>query len=148
MKATSPVRQRDELIPTGPFDMAKEDTENTPTRRTKSRAYKIAVRAGLWGAHQFFLNNPTCALIYWLVLGTLVGFPSWLGAWPGVPLALFLNGAAWLYAIYSMAVISEDDPRLRGHTSANYHERMIWFCKIPLWGIDFWKKAREDRGGL
>lgn len=40
--------------------------------------------------------------------------------WPGFILALCLNVAAWLYAIYSVAVMPEDDPRLQGHTSVNY----------------------------
>lgn len=69
-------------VPTGPFDMEEEDTEGKPIRRTKSRAYKIAVWAGPWGAHQFFLNNAPGALVHWLILGTLVGLPSSLGAWP------------------------------------------------------------------
>lgn len=130
-------------VPTGPFDMEEEDTEGKPIRRTKSRVYKIAVWAGPWGAHQFFLNNASGALVHWLILGTLVGLPSSLGAWPGLAIALVLNGAAWLFAIYSMATMSEDDPRLQGYTAANYHERMIFFCKISLWGIDFWKKNEE-----
>ena len=85
--------------------------------------------------------------MHWLVLGILVGIPSWLGMWPGLVIALALNGTAWLFAIYSMATIPEDDPRLQGHTAANYHERMIFFCKISLWGIDFWKNARKSSAG-
>lgn len=131
-------------LPSGPFDMAEEDTEDKPIRRTKSRAYKIAVWAGPWGAHQFFLNNSPGAFAHWIILGTSVGLPYWLGVWPGLPIAVALNGVAWLFAIYSMAKMSEDDPRLSGSTSANYHERMLWFCQISLWGIDFWRKAPKD----
>ncbi len=39
-------------LPTGPFDLADEDIEGVAIPRTKSRAYKIAVWAGPWGAHQ------------------------------------------------------------------------------------------------
>lgn len=46
-------------LPTGPFDLADEDVEGIAIPRTKSRAYKIAVWAGPWGAHQFFLGNST-----------------------------------------------------------------------------------------
>lgn len=44
-------------LPTGPFDLADEDIEGVAIPRTKSRAYKIAVWAGPWRAHQFFLGN-------------------------------------------------------------------------------------------
>lgn len=43
-------------VPTGPFDMEEEDTEGKPIRRTKSRAYKIAVWAGPWGRTSFSLT--------------------------------------------------------------------------------------------
>lgn len=129
-------------VPTGPFAMTDEETEGVPIPRTKSRAYMIAVWAGPWGAHQFFLNNSPAGLLHWVALSTLAWFPSQLGFWPGLSLALLLNAVLWLHAIYSMAVMAEDDPRLQGHTSADYAERMIWFCRISLWGIDFWKNAR------
>lgn len=132
-------------IPTGRFDLTDEETEGVPLVRTKQRAYMIAVWAGPWGAHQFFLGNTLGGLAHWLVLGTLVGFPSSMGFWTGFPLALLLNIGTWLFAVYSMATMDEDDPRLRGQTSAQYVDRMLWFCKVSLWGVDFWKKHRETQ---
>ncbi|NII86497.1 hypothetical protein [Corynebacterium glutamicum] len=41
-----------------------------------------------------------------------------------------------------MATMDEDDARLQGETAPSYFERMLWVCKISLWGIDFWKKYR------
>ncbi len=83
-------------IPTGRFDLTDEETEGVPLVRTKQRAYMIAVWAGPWGAHQFFLGNTLGGLAHWLVLGTLVGFPSSMGFWTGFPLALLLNIGTWL----------------------------------------------------
>lgn len=103
-------------LPTGPFDLADEDIEGIAIPRTKSRAYKIAVWAGPWGAHQFFLGNSMAGYLHWVVMSTLATFPSWMGFWTGLPLAILLNAGVWLYAIYSMAIMSENDPRLKGHT--------------------------------
>lgn len=129
-------------LPTGPFDLADEDIEGVTIPRTKSRAYKIAVWAGPWGAHQFFLGNSLGGYLHWAVLSSLAAFPSWMGFWAGLPLAVLLNVGVWLHAIYSMATMDEDDARLQGETAPSYFERMLWVCKISLWGIDFWKKYR------
>ena len=126
-------------IPQGPFDLADEDIEGVPIARTKSRAYKIAVWAGIWGAHQFFLGRAGLGYLHWVALLMFAVFPSWLGFWPGLLAAVALNAGTWLYAIYSMAQMPQDDPRLQGSTSKNYYDQMLWYCKISLWGIDFWK---------
>ncbi|BAQ21195.1 hypothetical protein cgR_6133 [Corynebacterium glutamicum R] len=65
-----------------------------------------------------------------------------MGFWTGLPLAFLLNIGVWLYTISSMATMDEDDARLQGETAPSYFERMLWGCKISLWGIDFWKKYR------
>ena len=104
-------------LPTGPFDLADEDIEGIAIPRTKSRAYKIAVWAGPWGAHQFFLGNSLGGYLHWAVLSSLAAFPSWMGFWAGLPLAFLLNIGVWLYTIYSMATMDEDDPRLQGGNS-------------------------------
>ena len=96
--------------------------------------------AGGWGAHQFFLGRAGLGYLHWVALLMLVVLPSWLGSWPGLLAAVVLNAGTWLYAIYSMATMSEDDPRLQGETSEKYYDQMLWYCKISLWGIDFWKK--------
>ncbi|BAU96801.1 hypothetical protein N24_2539 [Corynebacterium suranareeae] len=132
-------------VPTGPFNMTDEETEGVAIPRTKSRAYMIAVWAGPWGAHQFFLNNPVAGYLHWIPVTMLAAFPSWLGFGTGLPLAVLLNAVVWFYAIFSMATMPEDDPRLQGHTSERYADRMMWMCKISLWGIDFWKKHRIAR---
>lgn len=125
-------------LPQGPFDLADEDIEGVPIARTKSRAYKIAVWAGVWGAHQFFLGNSGLGYLHWVALSTLAAFPTWWGV-PGFLIAVVLNAGTWLYAIYSMATMAEDDPRLQGETSEKYYDQMLLYCKISLWGIDFWK---------
>ena len=57
-------------LPQGPFDLADEDIEGVPIARTKSRAksraYKIAVWAGGWGAHQFFLGRAGLGYLHWV----------------------------------------------------------------------------------
>mgnify|MGYP001157834758 CR=1 FL=1 len=134
-------------IPTGPFDLTDEETVGVPLVRTKQRAYMIAVWAGPWGAHQFFLGNTPAGLVHWLALSTLVGFPSSMGFWTGLSIALLLNIGMLVFALYSMAVMDEDDPKLRGQTSSQYVDRMLWVCKISLWGVDFWRKHRDAHEG-
>lgn len=131
-------------IPQGPFDLTEEDLEGVPIARSKSRAYKIAVWAGVWGAHQFFLGRAGLGYLHWVALLMFVALPSQLGFWPGLLAAVLLNAGTWFYAIYSMAQMAEDDPRLEGETSEKYSEQMLWYCKISLWGIDFWKPKVSD----
>ncbi|MDK8450545.1 hypothetical protein [Corynebacterium mastitidis] len=128
-----------------------------PVRRTKRRAYILAVWAGWGGVHHHFLGRHARGLVYYplifLVLQSAFGWRDPLLAAASVGLLIAAN----LWGIYRIARSDPDAQVYRTSTGPGFYRWWAWWVVNPLWGWNYWrvpvrvpekgKPARSLKGG-